>query len=113
MPGSYATRVVSWYCSYVLRHSNNLCRVGSHITTALSIDFSASDSSKGFAPHSSFSSFQTSLRLEGSLFLAVDETNAIRVLDVDSGRLMYVLRLPLFHADPGVNLKVSPQVVPH
>lgn len=57
--------------------------------------------------YSSFPSFQTAVRLEGALYFATDESHAIRVINIDTGCIMYDLAAPVLHDDPTIFLEVS------
>ena len=80
-------------------------------TVTLSLDFTSLNpwnNHENFATYSTFAGFSTAVRLEGSLYLATDETYAVQVINIDTGCLMYTLTTPVFHDDPTTALEVRP-----
>ncbi|KAI0690971.1 hypothetical protein BC835DRAFT_1417453 [Cytidiella melzeri] len=72
---------------------------------ALSIDFSSVNplrNREAFREYSSFPSFKTAIRLHGPLFYATDDTHSIRIIDINTGNLLYLLKVPLLHLDATV-----------
>ena len=53
-----------------------------------------------------FPSVKHAVALKGSIFLATDESHNIRVFNVNTGTLQYVLRVPLVHGDTTLQLDV-------
>ena len=70
------------------------------------LDFSATTRESGFVLVQGFASPPTALKLAGNLFFATDDSNRIRVYDVTSGELKYVLRVPLLLNDQTIFLEV-------
>lgn len=80
----------------------------SGITTfACGIDFSAKDPKNVFQVRQAFESLGTTLKLEGSIFFATDDTSRITAYSVETGDVLYILRVPLMHGDQTVFLEVS------
>lgn len=74
----------------------------SPITHGLSINFNTANVDEGFIVGDPFPSSLVALKLEGSAFFCSDPSNVVRIYDINSGHLRYILRVPLIHGDPTV-----------
>ncbi|KIP03044.1 hypothetical protein PHLGIDRAFT_499330 [Phlebiopsis gigantea 11061_1 CR5-6] len=74
-------------------------------TSAYTLDLSAASPQSGFILVQAFESLPTPLKLAGSQFFATDDSNRVRVYDVTSGQLNYVLRVPLLLNDETIFLE--------
>ncbi|KAI1790291.1 hypothetical protein LXA43DRAFT_1017343 [Ganoderma leucocontextum] len=76
----------------------------SYITTTYTIDFATPDTDPWFRRTSQFPSIRRILGFEGSRVVVTDESNVVRVADIDSEAWICALKVPLTHTDPTLHL---------
>ena len=79
---------------------------GDYSTSTFGIDLTTPDSRSAFDHLMAFPSVKHAVALKGSRFLATEESHSIRVFDVNTGCLQYMLRTPLINDDPTIVLDV-------
>ena len=77
-----------------------------YMATTYTIDFTTPDTEPWFRRTGQFPSTRRILGLEGSRLVSTDETNTVRVANIESGTWMCALKVPLIHADPTLRLPV-------
>ncbi|GJE99250.1 hypothetical protein PsYK624_155000, partial [Phanerochaete sordida] len=75
------------------------------VTFACGIDFSATDPDNAFEVLQQFESLGTPVKLDASTFFATDDSHRITAYSVETGSVLYVLRVPLMHNDQTVFLE--------
>ena len=77
------------------------------IATTYTIEFSTPGVDPWFRRTNQFESYRRTLGIQGSHYLATDVDQDVYVIDVDSGQLLYTLKVPLIHNDPTLRLPVQ------
>ena len=78
-----------------------------YTATSLGVDFHAQDPQTALHTFVTFPTVKHAVALKGSIFLATEESHHVRVFDVTTGTLQYILRTPLVHGDHTLQLDVS------
>ena len=76
------------------------------MTTTYTIDFSATDVNPWFRRMSQFETSRKTLGLQGPYYLATDLARDVHMIHVDSGQMIYTLKVPLLHDDQTLHLPV-------
>ena len=76
------------------------------IATTYTIEFLTPGVDPWFRRTNQFESYRRTLGIQGSYYLATDVDQDVYVIDVDSGQLIYTLKVPLIHNDPTLRLPV-------
>ncbi|PIL24774.1 hypothetical protein GSI_12660 [Ganoderma sinense ZZ0214-1] len=112
-PTEIAELLVSGLLSYAVNTSPDspnvlaiTLRGGNHtyMATTYTIEFTTPDTEPWFRRTGQFPSTRRILGLEGSRLVSTDESNIVRVANIESGTWMCALKVPLIHADPTLRL---------
>ncbi|KAI0694575.1 hypothetical protein C8T65DRAFT_666621 [Cerioporus squamosus] len=91
--------------THVLAITRREGRTDGLITTTYTIDCTTPGTDPWFRRTNEFDSFRTTLGLHGSHLIVTDMDQEVRIMDVDSGRVLCSLKVPLIHADPTLRLQ--------